>query len=307
MAEATGDGRRTVGAESIRRLAKFPRRVALAVAARLAVLDRDRREAMLDFRLRRTTEVRRHGRAVFRMIDMGPITRRRARTFEEKEPETLAWIESFAPGDVLLDVGANVGIYTLFAASRGHRTIAVEPEALNYAALNLNIALNSLAGLATAFPIAFHDDLVLETFHLQLHDWGAALGSVGEARYFRGRAFVPAHRQGVVGLALDAFVGLLGDTPSHLKIDVDGNEWPVLRGGRMLLADPALRSLLIELDEEDAVYGDVLALLESSGLELEIKTHAPMFDHGDFSTVFNHVFRRRGPGEVAADRGGDVA
>ena len=46
---------------------------------------------------------------------MGKITRYRAVTFEDKEPETLNWIESFYPKDNFLDIGANIGIYSIYA------------------------------------------------------------------------------------------------------------------------------------------------------------------------------------------------
>jgi hypothetical protein len=34
----------------------------------------------------------------------------------EKEPCTIEWIAGFAPGEVLVDIGANVGMYTIWAA-----------------------------------------------------------------------------------------------------------------------------------------------------------------------------------------------
>ena len=72
-----------------------------------------------------------HGHTVFNILDFGAVTRYRAHTFETKEPETLRWISSFESTDTLLDIGANIGIYTLFAASNHHTVIALEPDALN--------------------------------------------------------------------------------------------------------------------------------------------------------------------------------
>ena len=47
-------------------------------------------------------------------------TRWRVDTLFEKEPITIEWIAGFKPDDVLIDVGANVGMYTIWAAkSRG--------------------------------------------------------------------------------------------------------------------------------------------------------------------------------------------
>src|SRR5262245_41812198 len=46
-----------------------------------------------------------HGRLVWR-----------ARTFFTEEPDTVAWLDGLRPDDVLWDVGANVGLYTIYAA-----------------------------------------------------------------------------------------------------------------------------------------------------------------------------------------------
>jgi len=39
----------------------------------------------------------------------------RANTLLTKEPETIAWIDTFEPGETLWDIGANVGVYSLYA------------------------------------------------------------------------------------------------------------------------------------------------------------------------------------------------
>ena len=76
----------------------------------------------------------------------------RAHTLASKEPETLEWIASFQPGDVLVDVGANVGTYSIWAAkTRSVRVFAFEPESQNYALLNRNIFLNNLSENVTAY------------------------------------------------------------------------------------------------------------------------------------------------------------
>ena len=75
-------------------------------------------------------------RKIFHIEDMSWITRYRAISFEDKEPETLKWIESFDQNQCLLDVGANIGIYSLFALLKGHEVIAIEPEAITFHSLH---------------------------------------------------------------------------------------------------------------------------------------------------------------------------
>ena len=61
----------------------------------------------------------------------------------QKEPWTVAMIERMQPGDVLYDIGANVGAYTLVAAALHHRVVAIEPGYANYARLCQNPTMNS--------------------------------------------------------------------------------------------------------------------------------------------------------------------
>src|SRR5688572_5526658 len=64
----------------------------------------------------------------------------RVQSIYEKEPWTLEWLATIEPGEILLDCGANVGMYTVWAAkTRQARVYAFEPESQNYALLNRNI------------------------------------------------------------------------------------------------------------------------------------------------------------------------
>ena len=128
-------------------------------------------------RLSSTVPVKWRGHTVFRIYDFGPVTRYRANTFESKEPETLNWISSFDPGDNLLDIGANIGIYSLFAAALNHKVISLEPDALNYALLNLNILLNDQGKNVLPFSIAAHNTIKYSSFSVRSCQWGGALSS----------------------------------------------------------------------------------------------------------------------------------
>ena len=66
----------------------------------------------------------------------------RALTFYTEEPETIKWLDGMKKDDLFWDIGANVGLYSIYAAkSSGCRVLAVEPEAQNYALLLENILL----------------------------------------------------------------------------------------------------------------------------------------------------------------------
>ena len=70
-------------------------------------------------------------------------THMRAETLFTKEPETLAWIDTIPHGSVLWDIGANIGIYSLYAAKTRNCTVyAFEPSIFNLEVLGRNIFIN---------------------------------------------------------------------------------------------------------------------------------------------------------------------
>ena len=46
----------------------------------------------------------------------------------DKEPEIIRWIDQFLQGDTLLDVGANIGLYSLYASKSGCNVVSIEPD-----------------------------------------------------------------------------------------------------------------------------------------------------------------------------------
>lgn len=83
-----------------------------------------------------------------------------------KEPETLEWTQRyFMPNDVFYGVGANIGIYSLFAAVHLNsrcKVYAFEPEALNHAKLGKNVYLKGLSGVILPCCLAVADRLSTE-------------------------------------------------------------------------------------------------------------------------------------------------
>ncbi len=174
----------------------------------------------------------------------------RALTLFTKEPETISWIDSYIEvGDVLYDVGANVGVYSLYAAHSTPKTkvVAFEPEASNYSLLNKNIQLNNLDGQIMALNIALNDKNMISYLNLGGLRPGRSGHSFHESKDSNHRLFSPYFRQGVMGLSLDT---LLRDYhlpfPNHIKIDVDGNEQKIIAGMKNILGDKRLKTVAIE-------------------------------------------------------------
>jgi FkbM family methyltransferase len=235
-----------------------------------------------------------HG--ALRFLCPGHIPLWQAENLFAKEPETIDWLERIPRGAVLWDVGANVGCYTLYAALLGARVIAFEPSAANYYLLNRNIALNHLEEHVSAYCLALADRSRLDEFYLSSCEIGEALHSFGHPTNWRAQSFVPSARQAAVGQTIDDLLAAFAlPFPQYLKIDVDGIEDQILRGGACSLADLRLRSVLVEINTERIAYRDeIVTMLAASDLTLREVRHAPMFDGSAYAPVYNHIFVREG-------------
>jgi FkbM family methyltransferase len=148
------------------------------------------------------------------------------------------------PDDVFVDVGANVGSYTILAcAAKGAKGICFEPVPSTFERLMDNLRINNLVQRVEARNIGLSDregDLVFTsgedtTNHIVAGDEQAS--NVVQVKV----------------LPLDA---ILEDvTPSLLKIDVEGFEMRVLEGARQILGKEGLHSVIMELNGSGRRYG----------------------------------------------------
>lgn len=217
----------------------------------------------------------------------------RANSFNEKEPDTLDWIDAcFQPGETFYDVGANIGQYTLYAARRlggRARILAFEPEALNHAKLNRNILLNDLGDVVTAYPIAVSDRTAIQHFYSKTFAPGAALHALGEPVTQGAVPFAPQNRQGAMAVSLDDLTGRFGlPFPDHVKIDVDGIEDKIVAGASRTLEDARLKTVLIEVFMFEDMAGKIESAFFARGFSL---ANAVPVDYTE-GIVQNLVFRR---------------
>jgi FkbM family methyltransferase len=149
-------------------------------------------------------------------------------------PDMPLVLHLLRPGDLFLDLGSNVGSYTVLAgAVAGADVIAVEPVPATLAVLRDNIALNGLADRVEVLPVALGANLGEVLFSLDRD----ATNQVVTAAYGGTSAVVPS-------LPLDAVRG--AERACCAKIDVEGQEPALLAGGRRVLASPALQVVLLE-------------------------------------------------------------
>ena len=209
-----------------------------------------------------------------RYVESNRLSTKRMETLFSKEPTTIPWLDSIEPGEVLVDVGANVGIYSIYAGLiRGAEVHAFEPEALNYAELNKNIYINSMHDRVTAWCMAMLDRHEVDRLFLGGFAEGLSHHDFGENTWKADKDFGPLQtrkdarlRQGCVSYSLDALVadGSI-PAPHHIKIDVDGLEHLVVNGCQGQLTGEDLKSILVEVSFESGHSSYIIELMTSLG------------------------------------------
>jgi FkbM family methyltransferase len=208
-----------------------------------------------------------------RFVCPNRLTRWRVDTLATKEPETLSWIRGFAPGAVMWDIGANIGLYSLYAArTRGCRVMAFEPAPANFALLAKNIQINGLEDMVSALPIALGNDARLDVLHLSDTDPGGAFAVFGRSDQ------ATQVRLACLGFSIDRFIADFAPPfPQHIKIDVDGSEEQIVHGGEQTLADPRVMSVSIELDDRRQESGTIGATFARFGFRFAGAHRSPLF------------------------------
>jgi FkbM family methyltransferase len=143
-------------------------------------------------------------------------------------------IRYLKPEDSFVDVGANVGVYTMLAAgAAGARVHAFEPANTAYEALTQNVVLNTLGRRVT-----LHHNGVgacARKAHIAITHKGSGRVVDGDA----GETLEP-----IDIVSLDEALG--NDVPAAIKIDVEGYEEQVLRGAHHVLSSPQTDVVIVE-------------------------------------------------------------
>jgi len=176
---------------------------------------------------------------------LGRTSAFRARGLLTKQRGTIAWIDSFQPGSVFWDVGANIGSYALYAALRRDvRVVAFEPAAVNYFLLAANCELNEFGEHLDCLQLGLGADRGVG--HLELSQFEPALSFS-----FHGRGQRPlSSRQASLILSMDQLVEEFGiPCPNYIKIDVPAMTEAIMTGGARTLQRAEVRELHVEASE----------------------------------------------------------
>jgi FkbM family methyltransferase len=187
-----------------------------------------------------------------------------------KEPETIDWINRFEKDSVFFDVGANIGIYTLYSAViKENNVFAFEPHSASYKNLLDSINLNRLE-TCQAYCVALSNGINLSTINVKNMHEGVADNKVGQ----RGDYY-----HGCTEMHMDFLVGKgILPSPDYIKIDVDGFEDRVLKGSFSCIQK--CKGILVEIDQR---HVDMVEKIQDLGLKLESK-------HKRNEEEFNYIF-----------------
>jgi FkbM family methyltransferase len=235
-----------------------------------------------------------HGGTSLHFVAPNGVNRARVQTFSTKEPETLRWIDEIPQGATLWDIGANVGLYSCYAAkARGCRVIAFEPSVFNLELLARNVFLNGLTDRITIVSIPLFERVMESTFNMTTTEWGGALSTFAAKHGFDGLELRKVFEFRTVGLSVDECVSQLSlPAPAFIKMDVDGIEHLILRGGAQTLR--GVKSISVEINDAFTSQAHECArLLEAAGLRLISKTHSELIEASQtFGSTFNQLWAR---------------
>ena len=198
--------------------------------------------------------------------------------------EAALFADLLQPGDVVVEVGANIGAHTVRLAQlvgKEGRVLAFEPQRLCFQLLNGNVAINSLTNVYTyqkcVGATAGHM-MVPELSPDEVHNWGGVSlenikGNEGEQ---------------VECITLDS----LNLTKCKLlKLDVEGMEPQVLQGAVNLL-DKCQPLIYTEIDRENK-KAEVTAFLRARGYKI-YEHKPPLYDSGNYFHNPHNEFMRQG-------------
>lgn len=181
------------------------------------------------------------------------------------EPAMTAYAKrSIKPGMIVVDVGAHIGYYTTLMSrlvGPSGRVIAFEPEPENYRILRLN---TDGLGNVGAYPFAVSDEAGSASLYLNPRN-------SGDHRLCRVEGW---ERVETTAITLDGFQELAGCAVGFLKIDAQGSETRILRGGVGTIArSPHLKGIIEVAPRHLALAGssvaELLRVCESIGLQLD--------------------------------------
>jgi FkbM family methyltransferase len=193
------------------------------------------------------------------------------------ETENLDFIDNINQEEVIYDLGACEGRFSIYAALKGIRVISFEPEEKNFYVLSQNIKLNDIG------------EERLQAFNYGVGEKnGKAIIKIGQP-WEGGHQKVVEHgdirndlnfnfiaNQSINLISIDKFVeeGHC-PPPNYLKVDIDGSEMPFLLGAKTTLKRKDLKGIIFELNYIDPNFTNIICILNENGFVEQQRFNVP--------------------------------
>ena len=223
--------------------------------------------------------------------------------FYRKEPETIEWINSFktsAREIIFWDIGANLGLYSIYAAIKHEKIkiISFEPSTSNLRILSRNISINNLQDkiMINQLPLG-NKPFNFLPFRERKFGEGESNNSFDSETNFEGKHLNSENSYKLLGTSINSLLEQkILEIPNYIKIDVDGLEHLILEGASNYLNHPNIKSLQIELNENYInQFEAVKKIMKDSGFKFKFKKRnedLEIYKNKDFSKIYNYYYER---------------
>jgi hypothetical protein len=154
--------------------------------------------------------------------------------------------------------------------------------------------MNRLTDLITIVPLPLSEKLSVNSLNMTTTDWGGALSTFGQSYGHDGDPIGKVFEFSTIGLSMVDAISLLKiPQPDYIKMDVDGIEHLILKGGLPILRD--IKQVSIEINDQFTTQAiDARKYLEEAGLSFREKRHAQHFDLQENAAkyTFNQIWVR---------------
>ena len=173
----------------------------------------------------------------------------------EHEVLTL-WASEVKNADIIIDVGAYLGVYSILAAKLGPgRVIAIEPNSKSFKQLERNLALNSLTNSVQTFQLAV-GETPKSVFIITPHGRPYSSGSQVEDSPTERNLKMWESESEVQLVTLDSLVSSETHRVSLMKIDAEGYEFFILKGASNILRHGTPKMIIELLTNEQKFVVD---------------------------------------------------
>lgn len=223
--------------------------------------------------------------------------------FYTKEPETIEWIDSFEFSNkeiIFWDIGANLGLYSIYAATKHEKikVVSFEPSTSNLRVLSRNISINNLQDkiIINQLPLS-NKPFNFSHFRESQFGEGESNNSFNSETNFEGKYLNSENSYKLLGTSINALLDQkILEIPNYIKIDVDGLEHFILEGASSYLKNPKIKSLQIELNENYIdQFEAVKKIMKDNSFKFKFKKrneNLEIYKNKFFFKIYNYYYEK---------------